>query len=302
MSILLEANYFSNIGNVISNYFRQIEGLYSTFSLIDLIDILFVAFCLFIIIRIIRETRAMQLIGGFVLLAVFYGIVNLFGMNASSFIMKTIFGNILLIAVILFGPEIRNILEQVGKGATRKSLKSIMQSGGTLETAEIENCIDATCKACVDLADNKIGALIVFENETLLGDIVKSGTIINAKTTKELIENIFYPKAALHDGAMVISKGKIHAAGCILPLTNDINISSALGTRHRAAIGLSEQSDSIIFVVSEETGAISVAQNGVLTRDISSGDMRDILTSTLLPNYNSSNNKGFTNIVRRIKK
>lgn len=302
MSILLETNYFSNIGDVISNYFRQIQGLYSTFSLIDLIDILFVALCLFIIIRIIRETRAMQLVVGFVLLGVIYSVVTLFGMNASSFIMKTIFSNVLLIAVILFGPEIRNILEQVGKGATRRSFNSIMKSGVALEAVEIQSAIDATCKACVEMADNKVGALIVFENQTLLGDIIKSGTIVNAKTTKEIIENIFYPKAPLHDGAMVISNGKIHAAGCILPLTNDINISSALGTRHRAAIGLSEQSDAIIFVVSEETGKISVAQNGVLKRDISSGDMRDILTTSLLPSNNSSNDKKITKFVRRIKK
>ncbi len=302
MSILLEMNYFSNIGDAIANYIRQVQGLYSTFSIIDLIDILFVALCLFIIIRIIRETRAMQLVVGFVLLAILYSVVTLFGMNASSFIMKTIFSNILLISVILFGPEIRNILEQVGKGATRKSFKSIMKSGVALEAIEIQNAIDATCKACVEMADNKVGALIVFEKETLLGEIVKSGTLVNAQTSKEMIENIFYPKAPLHDGAMVISNGKIHAAGCILPLTNDINISSALGTRHRAAIGLSEQSDAIIFVVSEETGAISVAQNGVLRRDISSGDMRDILTTNFLPLNNSSNDKKITKIVRRMKK
>lgn len=298
----LEFNYLSNLSDTLTDFFQQIRGLYGTFEIIDLVDILFVAIAIYFIIRIIRETRAMQLVAGLVLLAVVYGVVSFMDMSASSFILKNVFSNALLIIVILFGPEIRNILEQVGKGATRNSLRTIIHSGVALEVTEINHAIDATCKACMDMADNKVGALIAFENEMMLGDIVSTGTEINAKTTKEIIENIFFPKSPLHDGAMIIRDGKICAAGCILPLSTNSDLSSALGTRHRAAIGLSEQTDAIVFVVSEESGQISVAQGGNLTRNISNGDMRDILIKNFIPSGSSSDDKIITKLVRRIKK
>ena len=151
------------------------------------------------------------------------------------------------------------------------------------------------------MSDQKIGALICFENDTLLGDVIDTGTQINAKASKELVENIFFPKSPLHDGAMVVRNGKIYAAGCILPLTKK-TVSSALGTRHRAGIGLSEQSDAIIVIVSEENGAISVARGGVLQRDISDGDLRDILMTAFVPSGTSSDDKIITKLVRRVKK
>lgn len=297
----LKFRYFKNLGSTIVDFFSQVKGLFGTFGVIDLVDILFVAIVLYIIIRIIRETRAMQLIKGIVFLLVLYLIVNFLGMGASSYIFKSIFSNILIIIVVLFGPEIRNILEQMGKGATRNSLRTIIHSGVAVEVAEMQKAIDATCKACTDMADDKCGALIVFENETLLGDIIASGTTLDAKPSKALIENIFYPKSPLHDGAMIIRGGQIYAAGCILPLTKD-NVSSSLGTRHRAAIGISQQSDAVVFVVSEETGYISVAMNGNLQQNISSGVMRDILTEQFIPSGSSSDDKIITKLVRRIKK
>lgn len=302
MPIELKMKYFRNLEDSLANFFSQIKGVLGTFGVIDVVDILVVAILLFIVIRIIRETRAWQLIKGILLLVVIYAVVNFLGMGASSYILKAIFANILLIVVILFGPEIRNILEQMGKGAARNSFKAILHSGVALEVAQVQSSIDAACKACVDMSDENIGALIVFENDSLLGDIISTGTEINAKATKELIENIFYPKAPLHDGAMIIRDGSIYAAGCILPLTKDTNISSALGTRHRAAIGLSQQSDAIVFVVSEETGEISVAINGNLRRNISSGDMRDILTENFIPTDSSSGDKILNKLVRRLKK
>ncbi len=302
MPIELKMKYFRNLEDSLINFFSQIKGVLGTFGVIDVVDILVVAVLLFIVIRIIRETRAWQLIKGILLLVVIYAVVNFLGMGASSYILKAIFANILLIVVILFGPEIRNILEQMGKGAARNSFKAIIHSGVALEVAQVQSSIDAACKACVDMSDENIGALIVFENDSLLGDIISTGTEINAKATKELIENIFYPKAPLHDGAMIIRNGSIYAAGCILPLTKDTNISSALGTRHRAAIGLSQQSDAIVFVVSEETGEISVAINGNLRRNISSGDMRDILTENFIPTDSSSGDKILNKLVRRLKK
>lgn len=287
--------------SAIGDFFNKILSVFSTFGISDALDILFVAIIIYGCIRIIRETRAMQLAKGILLLLVMYGIVNLLHMEASSFIFKSIFSNILLLAAILFSPELRNILEQVGKGATGKSLKTIIHPGVAIDVAEIGDCIAATCKACSDMSDQHVGALIVFENETMLGDIIASGTELHAKASRQLIENVFFPKSPLHDGALVIRDGQLYAAGCILPLTKK-SVSSALGTRHRAGIGLTEQSDAVVVIVSEETGAISVAIGGVLNHDVSDGDLRDILTTEFLPSGSSSDDKIISRLVRRVKK
>ena len=293
--------YVKNLGDTIVDYFNQIKGLFGTFGIIDFIDILFVAIVLYAVIRIIRETRAMQLVKGIVFLMVLYFIVSFLGMSASSYIFKQIFSYILIIIVILFGPEIRNILEQMGKGAAGKSFRAILHSGVAVEVADIKKTIVSVCKACTDMSDNKIGALIVFEDETMLGDIISTGTTLDADPSKELIENVFFPKSPLHDGAMIIRGAKLYAAGCILPLTKD-NIASELGTRHRAALGVSQESDAIVVVVSEETGSISVARNGNLQRDISSGVLRDILESQFIPSDANSDDRILRKLVRRIKK
>lgn len=285
----------------INDFFNKILSVFSTFSISDFLDIAVVAVIIYICIRIIRESRALQLVKGLIYLAVVYGIVNLLNMEASSFIFKSIFSNILIILVILFAPEMRKILEQVGHGATAKSLKTIIHPGVAIEIAEISDAIESVCKACSDMSDQKIGALICFENNTLLGDVIATGTEIHAKVTKELVENIFFPKSPLHDGAMVIRDGRIYAAGCILPLTKK-TVSTALGTRHRAGIGLTEQSDAIVVIVSEETGFISVVHNGVLQRDISDGDLRDILMTAFVPSGTSADDKIITKLVRRKKK
>lgn len=285
----------------INDLLNKILSVFSTFSISDFLDIVVVAIVIYICIRIIRESRALQLVKGLIYLAVVYGIVNLLNMEASSFIFKSIFSNILIILVILFAPEMRKILEQVGHGATAKSLKTIIHPGVAIEIAEISDAIESVCKACSDMSDQKIGALICFENNTLLGDVIATGTEMHAKVSKELVENIFFPKSPLHDGAMVIRDGKIYAAGCILPLTKK-TVSTALGTRHRAGIGLTEQSDAIVVIVSEETGFISVVQNGVLQRDISDGDLRDILMTAFVPSGTSADDKIITKLVRRKKK
>lgn len=300
--IQFKFRYLKNLGNSIIDFFSQVKGLFSTFRAVDFVDIVFVAVILFLIIRVIRETRAMQLIKGLLFLVLVYFLVTFFGMSASSYIMRMIFTNILLILVVLFSPEIRNILEQMGKGTTRKAFKNIFNSGVGVDVAEMKKTVDAVCKACAEMSDDRIGALIVFENDTLLGDIISSGTVIDGKCSKELICNVFYPKAPLHDGAMVIRSDSVYAAGCILPLTKNNSISSALGTRHRAAIGITEQSDAIVFVVSEETGAISCAVNGNLQHDISTGDMRDILTNQYIPSDYNSDDKIISKIARRFRK
>jgi diadenylate cyclase len=285
----------------IQSFFDKILSVFSTFSIYDFLDIVTVAVIIYICVRIIRETRAMQLVKGIISVAVIYGIVNLLNMEASRYVFKAVFSNILIILVVLFGPEIRNILEQVGHGATAKSFKAIIHPGVAVGIAELSNSIEEVCKACANMSDEKIGALICFENTIMLNDVTGTGTLINATVSRELVENIFYPKSPLHDGAMIIRDGKLYAAGCILPLTKK-TISSALGTRHRAGIGLTEETDALVVIVSEETGAISVAKGGILQRDISYGELRDILTTEFLPSGNGNDDRVFNRLVRRIKK
>ncbi|MCD7872537.1 MAG: diadenylate cyclase CdaA [Clostridiales bacterium] len=287
--------------NSITNFFNKILSVFSTFRFVDFLDIVVVAVVIYICVRIIRETRAMQLTKGIVFLAVIYLIVNLLNMEASSIIFGQIFNNIILVIAVLFAPEIRNILEQIGKGTAKKNFKTIIHPGVAVEIAEIQDCIEATIKACSNMSDSRTGALIVFENNTLLGNVIDSGTIIDAKVSRALIENIFYPKTPLHDGALIIRDGKAYAAGCILPLTKK-QLNSSYGTRHRAAVGISEESDALVVVVSEETGAISVARSGNISSGISDGELRDILMNTFLPNGSSSDDKIITKLVRRIKK
>ncbi|MCD7796955.1 MAG: diadenylate cyclase CdaA [Clostridiales bacterium] len=280
---------------------NRILSVFSTFSFADFLDIVMVAVIIYICVRIIRETRAMQLVRGIVFVIVLYGIVSLLGMEASEYMLNLVFSNIFIILVILFSPEIRSILEQVGHGASSKSIKSIIHPGVAMNITELSEAVEAVCRACSNMSDKKIGALICFENNTLLGNVIQTGTEIYGKISTSLVENIFYPKSPLHDGAMVIRDGTVYAAGCILPLTKK-TVSSSLGTRHRAAIGLSEESDAVIVIVSEETGAISVAKGGVLRRNISDGDLRNILTTEFLSTGSSSDDKIITKFVRRIKK
>lgn len=282
-----------------SENFEQLKkALFSFDRFSDLLDVLLVAFVIYSAIKLIRETRAIQLAKGVVLLALLYLGVTVLDMQASQYIMSFVFGNLFLILVVIFAPELRHALESVGRSSVSNiSFLNFKNRDEYLLKEAVENSINCVCKACADMSDKKIGALIVFEKETILGDIIKTGTLVDAKVTVEIIGNIFFPKAPMHDGAAVIKDGRVVAAGCILPLTGNNNISSDLGTRHRAAIGMSENSDAIVAVVSEETGAISVAEKGILKRGISDGDLREILMKNFIRNYDKPKNmskfKGF---------
>lgn len=277
--------------------FEQVKRALLSFSGIsDLLDVLLVAFVIYSAIKLIRETRAFQLAKGVLLLAVIYLVVTLFEMQASEFILSFIFGNLLMILVVIFAPELRHALESMGRSSV--SVFNILNFKNKDETElqeNIKNSINGVCRACTDMSDKQIGALIVFEKETLLGEISKTGTPLDARVTTELIGNIFFPKAPMHDGAAIIKDGRVISAGCILPLTSNTQLSSELGTRHRAAIGMSESSDAIVIVVSEETGAISVAEKGKLKRNISVGDLREILTKNF-----TNENDGDTSKLKKI--
>lgn len=282
---------------VITEFFEEIKNALMNFNGIsDVLDILFVAFVIYAGIKLIRDTKAIQLAKGFILIILIFVIVRVFSMEASSYLFSMLFSNLLLVLIIIFSPEIRHALESVGRSSVSNfSLFSLKNNENLLKRDKADKMINSVCRACSEMSDEKVGALIVIERETLLGQIIETGTKIDAEISSEIIGNIFFPKAPLHDGAAIIRDFRICAAGCILPLTKNNDISSSLGTRHRAAIGMSEQSDALVVVVSEETGAISVAEKGNLKRNISDGDLREILAENFL---DDSNDKG---IFKKIK-
>lgn len=263
-----------------NSFFEELKNAVLSFnSFSDVLDLLFVAFIIYAAIKLIRETKAIQLAKGFILIVLVYAVVSLLHMETSSYIFSMVFSNLLLVLVVIFSPEIRHALESVGRSSVSNFSIFSIKSGDNLKKQElINNMINSVSRASAEMSDKKIGALMVFERDTLLGEIIETGTAVDAEFSPEIIGNIFFPKAPLHDGAMIIRNGRICAAGCILPLTHNNDLSSSLGTRHRAAIGMSEQSDALVVVVSEETGAISVAEKGRLKRNISDGDLREILS------------------------
>lgn len=239
----------------------------------DIVDIAAVAIIIYYVLKFLRDRRAGKLAFGVVFLFALQMISNLFGFVALSFLMKNIFQIGLIALVILFQPELRSALEKVGGGSIRNIIG--MTGDHTRETRE--STIEAISEAVCDMSKDKTGALIVIERGTKLGDIVSSGVIVNADVTTFLIKNIFFNKAPLHDGAMIIRDFRIYAAGCFLPLSGNDDIIKDLGTRHRAAIGMSENSDAVVIVVSEETGTISVAFEGKLRRNLDYSSLLDIL-------------------------
>ena len=280
--VVLQRKGFTETMNVFENiadFFSKLPSL--SFRITDLLDILLVAFILYNGIKLIRETRAFQLVKGLLLLGVIYIVIYQLQMQASTYIFSLVFPNIFLVIVILFQQEIRQVIEKVGK--SKITNLSVLLKGSDAESIEtVSDAIIEIAKAVQHMSESKTGSLIVMEKEMLLGDVIKTGTGIDAKISHELIGNIFYPKSPLHDGAAVVRHGRLLCAGCVLPLTKDDTISSDLGTRHRAAIGMSEQSDAMIIVTSEETGVISLAFRGVLDRGLTEPELREKLMNYLI--------------------
>lgn len=274
-----------------------IMKLVSSVEWYDIIDIAVVAFLLYYCIKLVRQTRAFQLVKGIVFMALIYFAVSAFDMSASSYIFSQVFGDIVIVMVLLFQPEIRHVIETLGRGDLKKFNFFSSKSDDYLND-EYRASASAISKAVGNMSDKKIGALIVIEGKTLLGEIISTGSLVDSNITSPMIENIFFPKAPLHDGAMIIRDNRICAAGCILPLTQN-EVSLELGTRHRAAIGMSEHSDALVVVVSEETGAISVAHNGTLERGVTVGELLESVTGFLVT---EEDEKSKTFIIRRRKK
>ena len=255
----------------------------------SLLDILLVAFTIYSLIKLVRDSRAEQLIKGIIFLAFSFLLASLLDLKTLYYLLRMVFDNALIVLVVIFQPEIRRALEHAGHsrfGGGFSFFSSAEES--ELVTRAWKRAIAATCAAAEMLQRQRMGALIVFERNTKLGEIVNSGTIVDADPTGELIGNIFFNKAPLHDGAMIMRDGRVYAAGCILPLTDNQTISSDLGTRHRAAVGMSENSDAIVVVVSEETGTISMAVSGDLKRNFSIEALRVALENGMLVDHSRS--------------
>ena len=242
----------------------------------DFLDIFVVALVLYYCIKLFRQTRATHLVKGFIFLALGYLVVSALNMTASSYLFSRLFNDIVIVIVLLFQPEFRHAIESFGRGDFKKV--TIFSRSSSIELEEKRSAVSAVVKAASDMSETKTGALIVFEGKSPLGEIIATGSEIDAKISVPIIENIFYPKSPLHDGAMIIRDNRICAAGCILPLTQN-KLSRELGTRHRAAVGMSENSDALVVVVSEETGAVSAAKNGVLRRGLTNGELLEMISN-----------------------
>lgn len=265
----------------ISEFFSKLGSL--SFGITDLLDIALISFVVYNAIKLIRETRAFQLVKGLLLLGAAYLVITQLDMQASSYIFRFLFQNIFIILIILFQQEIRQVIEKVGNSKFT-SLSLILKGNSSAKEKTVNDAINEISKAVQRMSDSKTGSLIVMERQTLLGDVIKSGKTVDAFITHELIGNVFFPKSPLHDGAAIVRNGRLIAAGCVLPLTKNIDVSSDLGTRHRAALGMSEQSDAAIIVTSEETGIISLAYKGTLERNLTDSELREKLINLLVDN------------------
>jgi len=275
-------DFFIGIGGGIVQFFEQAWAVLRSFEVFpDLFDILLVALMIYGLIRLLRETRGVQLLKGLFWLVVVAGAAYLFGMQASWYIFDQAMSSAIVLLMILFQPEIRAVFERLGRSNVTNLNIFAQPTRAEQDRKATEQAIHQVCEACRQFCKDRTGALIVFERVTMLGDTIKSGTLIDARVSRALVSNIFYNMAPLHDGAVIIRKGRLEAAGCILPLTKNLEMESAFGTRHRAAVGLSEQSDAMVVVVSEESGQLSLAEKGVLKRQITpdelGGRLRDVL-------------------------
>lgn len=266
-------------------FFDVIIRLVLSVQWYDIADIVFVALLIYYGIKMLRQTRAFNLIKGVIFVAAVYLLVSALNMSATTFLFNRLFSNIFFVLILLFQPEIRHAIESFGRGDLRKINIFNLRDDDDVN-AKRKIAASSIAKAATNMSEKRIGALIVVEGRTPLGEICSTGTGIDAEVSVPVLENIFFPKAPLHDGAVVVKDARIHSAGCILPLTQRDDVKYELGTRHRAAIGMSENSDALVIVVSEETGTISVAEKGRLKHDLKFGEITELLTKHLVTEEN----------------
>ena len=280
------------------NFLYYVKETLFNITVIDVIDIVIVSFLLYYTFKFIRERRAGKLAVGIILLLILLLVSEVLDMHALNFILSNLFSVGILALVVVFQPELRSVLEKVG-GESLRSFKGKMDDE-TVKT--YTECITEVAIAAEQLSQSKTGALMVFERSTKLGDVIRTGTVVDAKPTSFLIGNLFFNKAPLHDGAVIFREGRVHAAGCFLPLSDNSEIVKDLGTRHRAGIGMSENSDAIVLIVSEETGVISIACDGTLQRGFSRKKLETYLESQLIVKENLIKSRVKSQITRITKK
>ena len=253
------------------------QNVFVGFRLIDVLDIVIVAYLVYKILGFIQETRAQQLVRGLVVLGIVFFLSDFLKLYLLNWLLRNFVTMGFFALIVLFQPELRRGLEQLG----RRNIVS-----GQFRSLDKENAIEVVKEivaAVDDFSATRTGALIVFERETMLNDIIETGTIVDARISVRLLGNLFYEGSPLHDGAVIIRGDRIHAASCVLPLTEKKNIGRNLGTRHRAGLGVSEVSDALVIVVSEETGVISVAENGNFRRFMDLKSVEKILLGVYMP-------------------
>lgn len=280
---------------------RFIESIINTAKLAtpnDVIDILIVAFLFYRLMRSLRNTNAQKLVQGLVALIVILELSDVMQLHVIHYILNAVMKIGILALVIIFQPELRKMLEQFGSGKLLRLLN--LNRGG--QSNMTDAAILQTIEAVSALSWTKTGALIIFQREDSLSNIINTGTTIHADVNAELLKNLFYNKAPLHDGAVIVADGKIVAAGCILPLSGKQNISKDLGTRHRAGLGQSENYDSLSVIVSEETGSISLAEGGILKQHLAPETLERLLTAKLMPELQEDEKTGLLDRVRRLLK
>ena len=258
------------------NYMQVILQNLMSLTFSDVIDIAVVSFLIYQLVKLVRETSSTRIIRGVIILIAAMWLSSILQLTMVNYLFKAVLTWGIVVIAIVFQPELRRILERVGK--SKLSTLMIRNDAIPMEESVIREMVHA----CSEMSWSRTGALIVFERKENLSDIIRTGTVVNADVKDELIRNIFYEGAPLHDGAMIIRDGRIHAAGCVLPLSPNMNLSKELGTRHRAAVGMSEKFDSLSLVVSEETGSISIAIDGKLQRHLVPEQLEEILRAELL--------------------
>ena len=253
-----------------------LKSFFQVLKLTDIIDIFLIAIIVYQLLKILKETRAMQLVKGIFILFLIMQISSWAHLTTLNFLMRNAMQVGMFAIVVIFQPELRSLLEKVGRSNVGKliDVATGINTGENYAISEIVN-------AASNMSSSKTGALIVIERDTKLGDVIHTGTALDAEISSSLLENIFFPNTPLHDGAVIIRGDRVHTAGCFLPLTANTNLSRDLGTRHRAALGISEASDAVVVIVSEETGKISIAINGSLTRNLTEASLKTALNKAL---------------------
>ena len=264
----------------IQEFFANLKNTFPSFGVMDLIDILVVAGLIYYVIKLIWNTSARRIAWAIVILLLATLLTDLLNLHTVNYLLDRVLELGFVALVIVFQPELRRLLERVG-GST-SNVKNLFGLTNSVTPTDDTEAIEQVVQACEAMSAERVGALIVFERGNSLEQIAATGTRVDAAVSQELIRNIFFPKASLHDGAMLIHENRIEAAGCVLPLSENRNLSSDLGTRHRAGMGMSESCDAVVVIVSEETGAISVAIGGMLKRHLAAQTLRKLLSNELI--------------------